>query len=104
MLLPWKLDCWTYDWTGDRFRRTCFTLMFEPYEGHRSLVALPYYPFALHPNYSIVGDSLIERGQKFRRLRNAKKRSRLFQYKGNIMFGKQGLVAYFKEMRWDYFF
>ncbi|KAM0258112.1 hypothetical protein ACHAQJ_004017 [Trichoderma viride] len=93
-LPPWKLDCWTYDWTGNEFQRTAFELSFEAFEGHMPITALPYYPFELVDDSSIK-EALITRGHKFRQLCTAKDGSRLFEYEGDTIFGKKnstGLV------------
>jgi hypothetical protein len=93
-LLPWKLICWTYDWTGEMFQRIAFTLVFEPYDGHKPIPALPYCPFELLQLHSKeskdIKESLAKRGRRFRELCNAKEGSRLFEYKGNSIFGKKG--------------
>ena len=37
----WKLDCWAYDWTGNGFQRSCFTVLFEKDEGPKPINTLP---------------------------------------------------------------
>ncbi|KAL6815071.1 P-loop containing nucleoside triphosphate hydrolase protein [Trichoderma sp. SZMC 28015] len=89
--LPWRLDCWTYDWTGLKFQRTAFTLLFEPFEGHKPIKALPYYPFKLKVDEDkSIENVLIERGKRFRILCTAKEGSQLFEYSGQTIFGKKG--------------
>ncbi|PNP47425.1 hypothetical protein TGAMA5MH_01244 [Trichoderma gamsii] len=89
--LPWKLDCWTYDWNGEKFQRTAFTLLFEPYDGHKPIKALPYYPFSLKAaEDKSIKKALIERGKRFRSLCTAKEGSQLFEYSGQTIFGKKG--------------
>lgn len=90
---PWKLSCWSYDWTGEKFQRIMFTLVFDHYEGLRPITALPYYPFELHRDREEIEDELIERGRKFRNLCKAKEGSRLFEYKGDTIFGKKGFAG-----------
>ncbi|KAJ4854215.1 uncharacterized protein T069G_11194 [Trichoderma breve] len=85
------LDCWTYDWTGLKFQRTAFTLLFEPFEGHKPIKALPYYPFKLKVDEDkSIENVLIERGKRFRSLCTAKEGSQLFEYSGQTIFGKKG--------------
>ncbi|KAL7789035.1 P-loop containing nucleoside triphosphate hydrolase protein [Trichoderma ceciliae] len=91
-LFPWKLDCWTYDWTGKKFQRAPFELSFEPFEGHRPITALPYYPFELVDD-GLIKEALIARGQTFRQLCTAKDGSRLFEYEGDAVFGKKGFTG-----------
>ncbi|KAK6337267.1 hypothetical protein TWF730_002673 [Orbilia blumenaviensis] len=89
-LLPWRLKCWTYDWTGEVFRRTSFMLLFEPYDGYRPISALPYFPFEHHPDHDKVKSELVDRGKRFQKLCTAGEGSRLFEYKGDTIFGKKG--------------
>ncbi|KAK6506459.1 hypothetical protein TWF506_011367 [Arthrobotrys conoides] len=88
--LPWRLKCWTYDWIGEIFQRTSFTLLFDPYDGYRPISALPYFPFEKHPHHDKIKSELVDRGKDFRRLCTAKEGSRLFEYKGDAIFGKKG--------------
>lgn len=89
--LPWKLDCWTYDWNGEKFQRTAFTLLFDPYDGHKPIRALPYYPFHLKADEDpSIKNALIERGKRFRSLCTAKEGSQLFEYSGQTIFGRRG--------------
>ncbi|KAI0106666.1 P-loop containing nucleoside triphosphate hydrolase protein [Daldinia grandis] len=92
-LLPWPLICWTYDWTGEKFQRTGFTLLFENFDGHRPITSLPYYPFHLHAGYDSVKSKLIERGKIFRKYCLTKEGSRLFEYEGETIFGKKGFTG-----------
>ncbi|KAI2620662.1 P-loop containing nucleoside triphosphate hydrolase protein [Hypomontagnella submonticulosa] len=92
-LSPWELECWTYDWKGEKFQRTGFTLVFEHFVGQRPITALPYYPFEEHPNRDSVRDALIKRGKIFRKLCTADKGSRLFEYDGDAIFGKKGFTG-----------
>ncbi|KAI1387952.1 P-loop containing nucleoside triphosphate hydrolase protein [Hypoxylon trugodes] len=89
-LLPWQLVCWSYDWNGERLQRTGFTLLFEPFDGHKLMASLPYYPLDLHADHGDVKLALIERGKKFRDFCTAKEGSRLFEYTGKTIFGKKG--------------
>lgn len=88
----WKLDAWTFDWTGERFERTCLTLPIEHYEGPKKIGTLPFYPFEFHPQYSTgsIQKALVERGKKFRSLCKADQGVRLFDYAGDCIFGQKG--------------
>jgi hypothetical protein len=87
----WKLDAWTFDWTGEKFERTCLTLPFERYEGQKAITALPFYPLELHPKHQDILEELLNRGKKFRSLCEAEDGARLFEYKGDSIFGQKGL-------------
>jgi hypothetical protein len=89
----WKLDCWTYDWTGTVFQRSCYTILFEQFEGHKSITSLPFFPFERHTAYADIMSELIERGKHFRRFCTAKEGARLFEYKGDSVFGKKGFTG-----------
>lgn len=89
----WRLTCWTYDWNGDLFQRTPFTLTFEPYEGHRPITSLPFYPFEYHSDISGITATLVERGKKFRMLCSAKEAPQMFEYNGDSMFVKRGFFG-----------
>lgn len=88
--LPWKMSCWTYDWTGETFERTSFSVPIEQFDGHRPIIALPYFPFDMHPQHEEIKMRLIERGKNFRKLCKAKEGDRLFEYAGDTIFGKKG--------------
>ncbi|KAF0314836.1 AAA family [Colletotrichum asianum] len=80
--LPWKLDAWSYDWKDGTFSRTLFTLEFEQFDGHLPLTSLPFYPFDLCEEQEKIREKLIERGQTFRKICNARNDTRLFDYLG----------------------
>lgn len=88
----WELLCWVYDWNGKNFYRPSLTLKFEPFEGQKSVVSLPFYPLDLHEKKDAIRKQLVERGMKFRGLCRAKELggSQMFQYKGNAIFGRKG--------------
>ncbi|KAJ5817755.1 P-loop containing nucleoside triphosphate hydrolase protein [Penicillium robsamsonii] len=89
-LQPWRLSCWTYDFTGVKFERTAYVIVFEPYEGYKPLPALPYYPFKHHPEHDRVKEELISRGKEFEKLCSAQNSPCLFDYKGDAIFGRKG--------------
>lgn len=88
---PWELSCWTYDQNGDGYQRTAFTLVFEPFEGHKLIRDLQYYPLRLHDEYDKVRQELIQRGKIFRKLCTARDGSRLFEYDGDAIISRKGL-------------
>ncbi|KAJ5902309.1 P-loop containing nucleoside triphosphate hydrolase protein [Penicillium taxi] len=98
---PWKLSCWTYDWTGAQFERTPFMIVFEQYDGYKPLAALPYYPFEHHPEYNHVKEELIERGREFQKLCSAEGSPRLFDYKGDTILERKGFSRMAQEAEDD---
>ena len=86
----WSLQCWTYDYDGKIFKRIALKLDFESFEGTRPISSLPYYPLDHHQEPEILKKYLIERGAKYRELCTAKPESRMFDYKGDVVFGKRG--------------
>ena len=86
----WSLQCWTYDYDGKTFKRVALRLDFENFEGTRPISSLPYYPLDYHQEPKILKKCLVERGAKYRDLCTAKPESRMFDYKGDVVFGKRG--------------
>ncbi|KAI0399292.1 hypothetical protein F4802DRAFT_590377 [Xylaria palmicola] len=87
---PWKLEAWSYDWNDGSFGKTSYILKFEPFDGHRPLTALTYYPFEMHKDYDMVRFKLIERGKLFQRYCTTRDESRMFEYSGNVISEKKG--------------
>ncbi|KAK1991740.1 hypothetical protein LX36DRAFT_704521 [Colletotrichum falcatum] len=88
--LPWELDCWIYDWNGESFQRTAYTLLFEHFEGQKPISSLPYRPFGTGDNDETIRQLLIDRGKRFRTLCTAEKGNQLFEYTGDAIFVKKG--------------
>ncbi|KAK7433891.1 AAA family [Colletotrichum acutatum] len=88
--LPWELDCWIYDWNGESFQRTAYTLLFEHFDGQKPLNSLPYRPFGHDIDDESLKHKLVDRGKRFRTLCTAKKGNQLFEYSGDAIFGKKG--------------
>ncbi|TGJ79015.1 hypothetical protein E0Z10_g9747 [Xylaria hypoxylon] len=88
--VPWSLEGWSYDWNDGSFRRTNYILTFERFDGSRPVTTLPYYPLEVHEDYESVQSRLIERGKLFQQYCNAKKESRMFDYKGEAILEKKG--------------
>lgn len=91
--VSWSLLCWVYDWDGKSFHRMCLRLEIEPFEGHKPVTWLPYYPLDFHPDRESIRNGLIERGKKYRKLCTAKEGSRMFTYKGQAIMGKKGILG-----------
>ncbi|EQB46725.1 hypothetical protein CGLO_14201 [Colletotrichum gloeosporioides Cg-14] len=89
--LPWELDCWIYDWNGESFQRTAYTLLFDHFDGQKPLSSLPYRPFGHGNSDESLKEMLIDRGKRFRTLCTAKKGNQLFEYAGDAIFGKKGV-------------
>jgi hypothetical protein len=89
---PWELEAWSYDWSGQSFRRTLFTLRFEEFEGHRPLTSLPFFPLDVHSRRDEICANLIQRGKKFRAVCEATKGQRLFEYDSNAILERKGFT------------
>ena len=85
----WSLECWTYDWDGKFFKRRLVRLDIESFESYKPIASLAFYPLDHHPD-SNLKQRLVDRGYKYKRLCIAKQGSRMFDYAGNALFGKQG--------------
>ena len=86
----WTLQCWTYDWNGKTFKRMALRLHIESFEGTRPISSLPFYPLDYHQEPEVLKKRLSERGAKYKRFCTAKEGSRMFDYKGDAVFGKRG--------------
>lgn len=87
---PWTLLCWTYDWDGNMFRRMSLKLDFERFDGQKPVTSLPYYPLELNDNHRAIEERLVKRGVKYREFCTTKQGSRMFDYRGEAIFGKRG--------------
>ncbi|KAL4958493.1 P-loop containing nucleoside triphosphate hydrolase protein [Aspergillus filifer] len=94
---PWKLQCWTYDWNGEEFQRTRFVLPFEPFDGHKPITTLPYYPFDYAESRKEIQEKLIDRGKLFRQYCTKKEGSQFFKYAGNAIFSQKGLSGLMQD-------
>ena len=86
----WALQCWTYDWDGKIFKRMALRLEIEDFNGNRPITSLPFYPIDYHQQPETLKKRLVERGAKYRKFCTAKQGSRMFDYKGDVVFGKKG--------------
>lgn len=93
----WNLVCWTYDWDGKKFRRMAVSLKFENFEEKKPITSLPYYPLELHENHENIRKDLIKRGKKYQEFCIAKQGSRMFDYKGEAIFGKKGISGVYLD-------
>ena len=89
----WTLQCWTYDWNGKIFRRMALRLSIESFEGTTPISSLPFYPLDYHQEPDVLKKRLCERGAKYKRFCTAKEGSRMFDYKGDVFFGKRGFAG-----------
>ncbi|KAI1176378.1 P-loop containing nucleoside triphosphate hydrolase protein [Nemania sp. FL0916] len=89
---PWCLLAWSYDWKDDHssFGRCYYTLLFEPFDGHRPIKTLPFYPFEMHTDHKRVKSDLTERGKLFQQYCNTTDEARMFSYQGNAIPEKKG--------------
>ena len=86
----WTLQCWTYDWNGKIFKRMALQPNIESFEGTKPISSLSFYPLDYHPEPEVLKKHLVERGVKFKKFCTAKEGSRMFDYRGNVVFGKRG--------------
>ncbi|KAL9105307.1 MAG: hypothetical protein Q9227_009502 [Pyrenula ochraceoflavens] len=86
----WYLLCWTYDWNGEAFKRSCLRITFEKFDGQKAIVALPYYPFKFAEDREHVESELIERGKRFKQFCLLEQGHRMFDYSGEAIFDKKG--------------
>lgn len=86
----WALQCWTYDWDGRTFKRMTLRLEIEDFDGNKPITSLPFYPLDYHQQPETLKERLVERGVKYRKYCTAKQGSRMFDYKGDVVFGKKG--------------
>ena len=93
--VPWGLVCWVYDWTGTEFKRTSFMVRIESFEGRKPITSLPYYPlkYMEEKELSAVKSSLMKRGKRFRKYCEAKEGERMFEYKGDAIYGMKGFTG-----------
>jgi len=91
-LRPWVLNCWTYDFTGKHFQRRRVALSFDSFDGPKPIESLPFYPLsALESNRRTEIESrLLKRGELFRKFCTADRDHRMYEYKGEAIFEKQG--------------
>jgi hypothetical protein len=73
-------------------------LDFDHFDGSKPIKSLSYYPFELTEDREVIKKNLIERGEKFRKLCEAAKGSRMFEYAGDAIFVKKG----FSGIQTDY--
>ena len=86
----WTIACWTYDFDGKKFKRLALRFDIESFEGTRPISSLPFYPLDYHQDLGILKKRLLERGAKYKRFCTAKQGSRMFEYRGPVVYGKKG--------------
>ena len=88
--ITWTLECWVYDWNGKSFKRMGLRLDVESFDGTKPITELPFYPLDYHQQPEDLKKRLVERGAKYKKFCTAKQGSRMFNYKGDAVFGKKG--------------
>ena len=86
----WTLTCWTYDWDGQMFRRWALDVEIDQFDSQKPITSLPYYPLEYHPQAHELRMRLAERGRMYKKVCNTKQGLRMFDYKGEVVFGKKG--------------
>ena len=86
----WTLQCLTYDWDGNSFKRVALQLDIDNFEGSKPITSLPFYPLDYHQQPEVLKQRLVERGAKFKRFCTAKKGSQMFDYRGDVVLGQKG--------------
>lgn len=86
----WILTCWTYDWDRQMFRRWALDVDIAEFEGQKPITSLRYYPLEYHPQSDDLRMRLAERGAMYKTICNTKQGLRMFDYKGEVVFGKKG--------------
>ena len=90
----WTLECWTYDWDGKSFKRMGLRLEVESFDGTKPITELPFYPLDYHQQPEDLKKRLVERGVKYKKVCTLKQGSRMFDYKGDAVFGKKGFSGF----------
>lgn len=89
---PWSCSCWGYDWNGENFERTAFQFEIEQFSGSRTIDSLPIYPldYCREDRSELLGQLKV-RGEKFRKLVQAKKGKQMFSYHGKALYRGIGI-------------
>lgn len=89
----WYLQCWTYDWDGQRFRRIPLRVEIQSFEGQVPITSLPFYPLDYHVERERLIRKLRDRGATYKRVCTTKEGSRMFEYKGDVVVSKKGITG-----------
>ena len=93
----WTIMCLTYDWDGKFFNRMPLVLSIDHFQGYKPITSLPFYPLDHHPDPASLKKHLFERGQKYREFCIAKRGSRMYDYRGDVVFGKKGFSGVHRD-------
>ena len=88
--LKWDLKCWIYDFTGERFERRNVTLTFEEFEGAKPIASLPFHPLEENENRDNIEQTLLKRGELFRKYCTAREDERMYSYNGQAKLDRKG--------------
>ena len=77
----WRLDCWAYDWDGNKFNRVWAEFGFLKFKDEYPINSLLCYPLKYHSKGEEIRQGLLKRGQKFCTLASSKA-GRAFEYQG----------------------
>lgn len=87
---PWTLQCLTYDWDGMTFKRRAVDLKIPNFENAKPITSLDFFPLDYYPDLDDLKRRLLDRGAKYKQFCTAKQGSQMFDYKGDVGFGKKG--------------
>lgn len=93
------MTCWTYDFTGNDFRRKAITLSIEAFQGVKEVASLPYRPWSSIEESKRLEywGELLKRGELFRKYcisgkgDNERKDGEMYRYSGNAYVDKYGM-------------
>lgn len=87
----WSLDCWTYDWDGNGFKRRAVRVVFERFNGSKPIESLPYHPLSENKRAAEIRETLIQRGKLYRKYCAMEHDTPRFKYEGKAIIDKKGL-------------
>lgn len=90
----WKLNCWIYDWNGQRFKRHGIELRIGFFQGPKPIAALPVYPLEHAEGKEATREILLQRGKLYRKYCIAPKDKRMFKYHGKAIFDSKGFHSH----------
>ncbi|ORY63320.1 AAA family ATPase [Pseudomassariella vexata] len=97
----WELGCFTYDWTGQRFKRRLIKLRIDSFEGQKPIATLPIQPWEGMEKANDIKKQLLERGRIFRKYCTLPSERRLFKYAGKAIVNRSGIRGVVPDMDRD---
>jgi hypothetical protein len=85
------VNCWSYDWNGEKFSRVPATLKIEEYNNAKPIKTLTFYPAKYHIDENgdrsdrTLRERLIRRGKRFKKICCAQKGSQMFHCEGLVL-------------------